>query len=122
MKRGPLVLVDAENVRRSTWPNLAPAQLVERCRRWAEREGLETVLVFDGHGPEHEGSPALAVVGSGDESADHWIARRADELHRESRPFWLVTSDRALREEAGREAERLIGGGAFARELAKGWL
>jgi len=117
VRRGPLVLVDAENVRRSTWPNPPPAQLVERCRAWAERQGLEAVLVFDGHGPGGEGSAALAVVGTGDESADRWIARRAAELRGEGRPFWLVTSDRALREEAGRGATRLIGGGAFARLL-----
>jgi hypothetical protein len=27
----PLVVVDAENVRRSTWPNLSKEELVARC-------------------------------------------------------------------------------------------
>lgn len=117
MREGPLVLVDAENVRRSAWPNLPPAELVERCRVWAEREGMEAVLVFDGDAPAGEDSPALAVVGTGKESADRWIARRAEELRGQGRPFWLVTSDRALRNEAGQGAERVIGGGAFARGL-----
>ena len=31
--------------------------------------------------------------------------------------YWLVTSDRELRERAGGRAERVIGGGAFARIL-----
>ena len=34
-------------------------------------------------------------------------------------PYWLVTSDRELRELAGRGAERVIGGGTFANELLK---
>ncbi len=117
MRQGPLVLVDAENVRRSTWPNLPPATLVERCRAWAEEQGRETVLVFDGDAPRGEGSSALTVVGTGEESADRWIARRAEELRGQGRRFWLVTSDRALRHEAGQGAERVIGGGAFARDL-----
>jgi hypothetical protein len=32
-------------------------------------------------------------------------------------PYWLVTSDRGLRERAGERAERVIGGGSFVREL-----
>ena len=47
------------------------------------------------------------------ESADDWIARHA----RDHRPYWLVTSDRELRERAGAEAERVIGGGKFLSEL-----
>jgi predicted RNA-binding protein with PIN domain len=114
---GPLVLVDAENVRRSLWPNPPPAQLVERCRAWAERQDVCLLLVFDGDGPEEE-TPPLTVVAARGESADRWIARRAEELRREGRRFWLVTSDRRLREQAGGGAEKVIGGGAFARELA----
>jgi hypothetical protein len=30
-----LVVVDAENVRRSLWPNMPPEELVERVRAWA---------------------------------------------------------------------------------------
>lgn len=55
------------------------------------------------------------MVGTGKESADDWIARRAAEL---VEPYVLVTSDRELRERAGGKAERVIGGGSFARELA----
>ncbi len=98
------VLVDAENVRRSRWPNLARDELVSRCRRWAAREGLELLLVFDG--PPPEAAPDLVA---GEPSADDWLAAHAGE----HAPYWLVTSDRELRARAGTEAERLLGGGAF---------
>ena len=114
----PVVLVDAENVRRSTWPNVEPPRLIERCRAWAERMGLSVELVLEGRGIEEEETYRLTIVSAGEESADRWIARRAQELREERRPFWLVTSDRALREEAGRGAARVVGGGTFARELA----
>jgi hypothetical protein len=32
-------------------------------------------------------------------------------------PVWVVTSDRALRDRLGGTAERLLGGGSFARDL-----
>lgn len=92
----PVVLIDAENVRRSVWPNIDREELVTLCREWAGREGVEARVVFEGA-----------------ESADDRIAREAAELDR----YWLVTSDRGLRERAGGRAERVIGGGTFAREL-----
>jgi hypothetical protein len=102
-----VVLVDARNVLRSRWPNVAEAELVERCRSWAVREGVTALLVFDGRAPE-------GGIGTGGESADDWIARAAAEL---DDPYWLVTSDRGLRQRAGARAERTIGGGRFLREL-----
>jgi predicted RNA-binding protein with PIN domain len=107
-----IVLVDAPNVRRSLWPNLSPERLVELLAAWAAHEGVEATAVFDGPAPT--GVPGVEVVGTGTESADDWIARRAVELRE---PYVLVTSDRELRERAGKGAERVIGGGAFAREL-----
>jgi hypothetical protein len=94
------VLVDANNVRRSIWPNVAGEELVERCRVWAEARGHEVVVVFDGAA-----------------SADDQIAERAAQLREEGPPFWLVTSDRGLRAQAEAGAERVIGGGTFVREL-----
>jgi hypothetical protein len=91
------VLVDAENVRRSRWPNVTRDELEEWARAWATRQGHEIVLVWERRG----------------ESADDWIARHA----RDHRPYWLVTSDRELRERAGAGAERVIGSGSFLREL-----
>ena len=75
------VLIDAENVRRSLWPNMPGDELVEE----------------------------------GSESGDDQIARLVREL---DPPVWVVTSDRELRERVHDHAERIIGGGSFARELA----
>jgi predicted RNA-binding protein with PIN domain len=102
------VLIDGENVRRSAWPNVSQERLVELAREWAAAKGHEVVVVFDGRAPEE----ADDVVGSGEETADEWVIREAGRLE----PFWLVTSDRALRAAAG--AERTIGGGAFLREIS----
>ena len=116
----PLVLIDAENVRRSRWPNLSRGELVERCRAWGAQENFSLELVFDGRAPEAKESPALALAGSGAEKADELIVRRAEELRSAGVPFWLVTSDRELRELAGAGAERVLGGGAFVRGLGVG--
>jgi hypothetical protein len=48
----PRVVVDAENVRRSTWPNLSKEELVARARAWAAREDADLLVVFDGDPPE----------------------------------------------------------------------
>jgi predicted RNA-binding protein with PIN domain len=107
------VLVDARNVLRSRWPNVPEAELVEKTRAWGDAAGVRPTIVFDGRPPQE----ADDVVGTRGETADEWIARRAAELRAAGQPFWLVTSDRALREEAGAGAERTIGGGAFLGEL-----
>src|SRR5438445_11047833 len=101
------VLVDAENVRRSRWPNLSREELVERVRAWAATNGRRAVVVFDGRPPED----APDLVGA--PSADDWLAEHAAEYA----PYWLVTSDRELRPRAGAAAERIVGGGAFLQEL-----
>lgn len=118
---GPLVLVDARNVLRSQWPNMPEDEVVERCSRWAAREGARAVVVFDGTAPgrlrgEHRFDERVTVVGTGRESADDWIARAGEELEAAGERFWLVTSDRGLRARVP-GAERTIGGGAFVREL-----
>ena len=90
-----IVLVDAENVRRSLWPNIPKDELVALCATWAESEGHDVEVVWEGA-----------------ESADDWIARNVTELEP---PLWVVTSDRELRERVEPYAERIIGGGSFAR-------
>lgn len=90
--------MDAENVRRSQWPNITREELLDLVAAWGRREGVRPVVVFEGR-----------------ETADDRIARAAAELQE---PYWLVTSDRELRERAGRRAERVIGGGTFVRELS----
>jgi hypothetical protein len=104
----PVVVVDAENVRRSLWPNLSREQLVERARNWADREGHELVIVFDGAPPEE----ASDLVGSG--NADDAIVDLAVAL---DRPWWLVSSDRGLRVRVGDRPERIVGGGSFVRTI-----
>jgi hypothetical protein len=91
------VLVDGENVRRSVWPNISHDELAELCEAWADAHGHRVVVVWEG-----------------DETGDDRIAREAHELHP---PVWVVTSDRELRERVGDAAERILGGGSFAREL-----
>jgi hypothetical protein len=100
------VVVDAENVRRSAWPNVSREELVERARVWAERKDADLLIVFDGAALDDSSD----LVGSGARSADDVIAELDG-------PFTLVTSDRALRERVGDRAERLIGGGSFLGEL-----
>ena len=102
-----LVVVDAENVRRSAWPNASKEELVAHCRAWAAREDVELLVVFDGDPPDE----APDLLGSGARSADDVIAELDG-------PLTLVTSDRGLRERVGNKAERFIGGGSFLREIA----
>ena len=103
---------------RSTWPNIPARELAELCGRWAAAEGCRAVVVFDGSAPAvgPSGAP-VELVSTGSESADDWIDREAAELRARREPFWLVTSDRELRSRAGEGAERVIGGGTFARTL-----
>jgi hypothetical protein len=93
------VLVDAENVRRSLWPNMPGEELVDRSAAWGEQRGHHVQVVWEGS-----------------ESGDDQIARLVKELEP---PVWVVTSDRGLRERVSDHAERIIGGGSFARELRK---
>jgi hypothetical protein len=93
------VLVDAENVRRSLWPNMPGEELVESSEAWGRQEGHDVQVVWEGS-----------------ESGDDQIARLVTEL---DPPVWVVTSDRALRDRVRDRADRIIGGGSFARELRK---
>jgi hypothetical protein len=103
-----LVIVDAENVRRSRWPNMSQEQLVRRSREWAATEGHQLLIVFDGPPPEN--APDLL----GSQHADDAIVELAvgpDDL------WWLVSSDRGLRERVGRGPARIVGGGSFLRTI-----
>ena len=102
------MVVDAENVRRSCWPNLSREELVERTREWAAREGHELLVVFDGAPPE----AAADIVGS--RNADDAIVELAEDL---DRTWWLVTSDRGLRDRVGPYPAQVVGGGSFVRTI-----
>lgn len=103
-----LVVLDAENTRRSQWPNVSHDELLRRVRVWAEREGHELLVVFDDEPPED----APDLVGSS--NADDAIVELARTL---DSPWWLVTSDRELRERVGDRPARVIGGGSFVRRI-----
>jgi hypothetical protein len=94
------VLIDAENVRRSVWPNIPRGALEQRCAEWGRAHGHDVLVVWEG-----------------DESADDRIAHEVGEL---PPPVWVVTSDRELRGRVEDYAERVVGGGSFARELTQG--
>jgi YacP-like NYN domain len=116
-----LVLVDAQNAMRSRWPNLGAERFVDLVRRWAEQEGVKAVVVFDGEAPggatdEAELDERVSLVGTGEGSADDWIAEHAPQLVSGS-PLWLVSSDRELRNRVAPFVERSIGGGSFAARL-----
>ena len=100
--------MDGRNVQRSRWPNVSSEELLDAVQRWAADERHEAIVVFDGRAPE-------GAIGTGAESADDWIARRAG--GHEGGELWLVTSDRELRRRAGRRAARTTGGGGFLRLL-----
>jgi hypothetical protein len=103
-----LVIVDAENVRRSRWPNVSQEELVRGAREWAAQEGHELLIVFDGVPPEE----APDLVGSG--NSDDAIVQVAAGLDRQ---WWLVTSDRGLRARVGDGPARVVGGGSFVRNI-----
>ena len=91
------VLVDGENVRRSVWPNISRDDLTELAEAWGEANGHDAIVVWEGT-----------------ETADDRIARDVRDL---DGPLWVVTSDRELRGRVEQYAERILGGGSFAREL-----
>ncbi|MDQ3777596.1 MAG: hypothetical protein M3310_01825, partial [Actinomycetota bacterium] len=97
--RRPIVFVDGENVRRSVWPNIPRDELERLVAEWGRAEEVEPRVVWEDA-----------------ETADDRIAREAAEVER---PYWLVTSDRGLRDRAGGRAARVLGGGTFARELRR---
>jgi predicted RNA-binding protein with PIN domain len=70
---------------------------VALAEAWAREQEVDVRVVFEPEG----------------ETADEWLIREAARFA----PYWLVTSDRELRELAGAGAERVIGGGSFARDL-----
>ena len=92
------VLIDAENVRRSLWPNMPGDELVERSKAWGQQR-------------------VMRCRSSGKAASPETIRSRASSRELDP-PVWVVTSDRELRERVHDHAERIIGGGSFARELA----
>ena len=117
--RENLLLVDGYNLAREAWADLPPE--VERARviaileeLWARRRG-RIVVVFDG--ASHESSPEQSRTVTVRFSA---TGRTADELlidllaaEPSGQPVVLVTSDRALGEEARRHGAVVLSSPAF---------
>jgi YacP-like NYN domain len=121
---GPVVLVDAPNVIRSRWPNIRPDRFLRLVGVWAEREGVEALVVFDGTAPAkglgtHVLDARTTVVGTGRGSADDWIVDEARRLAGGGRRVRVVSSDRELRDRVGPYVERVVGGGSFAALLER---
>ncbi len=91
------LLIDGENVRRSIWPNIPREELERLAEAWASATGNDAIVVWEGA-----------------DTADDRIAREAGRLEP---PVWVATSDRELRDRLSTTAERIIGGGSFARDL-----
>lgn len=107
------LIVDAENVRRSLWPNLSRAGLVRLCGLYAQADDRDVTVVFDGSAPAVETPVRVVLVASEGRGADDVIA----ELGRAyAPPVAVATSDRALRERLP-AGVAVLGGGAFARAL-----
>lgn len=113
-----VLVVDAENVRRSVWPNVGRDELVRLCARHGEQEGLDVVVVFDGPPPpvasEVAPGEGVRLLGEPGRSADDLIAA----LAAAGPPGNLVvaTSDRGLGARLPPEVE-VVGGGRFVRLL-----
>jgi hypothetical protein len=97
-------------------------RFLELARMWAEREGVEVLLVFDGPAPggrlgAHALDKRATVVGTGPRSADDWIVDEVRRLAGGGRRVWAVSSDRELRARIGPYVARVVGGGSFATLL-----
>lgn len=118
---GRLIVVDGANVRRSTWPNVGEAQLVEAVDRWAASDHADArvVVFFDARERVAESTDRVEVrVVS---YADDEIVDAAHEGVRRGEVVLVATSDRELRrrlEEVG--AEIPWGGGRLLNELGLG--
>lgn len=111
------IVVDAENVRRSVWPNVSREELVSLCGRLAEDEQLDVVVVFDGPPAAVEGPAGVRLVGEPGRSADDLIVELAAMLAPGSST--VATSDRGLRSRLPASGLTIVGGGAFVRGLLR---
>lgn len=115
------IIVDGQNVRRSTWPNVEEQRLVDELERWAssEHDDAELVVFFDARS---------AVARSGGRADVRLVPYADDELVTLAREragagyvVLVATSDRELRrrlEAVG--AEIPWGGGRLLGELGLG--
>lgn len=111
------IVVDAENVRRSVWPNVSREELVSLCGRLAGDEQHDVVVVFDGPPVQVDPPRGVRLVGEPGRSADDLIVELAATLAPGSST--VATSDRGLRSRLPASAASIVGGGAFVRDLLR---
>lgn len=109
----PTIVVDAENVRRSIWPNVARDELIRLCGVRAGATGDDLVVVLDGPPPHGPASAGVRVVGEAGRSADDLIVELVTSL---AGPVTVATSDRGLRARLP-DGVAVVGGGRFVRLL-----
>jgi rRNA-processing protein FCF1 len=114
--RTSLLVVDAENVRRSIWPNVTLDELVELCDRHAHAAAVEVVVVLD-RPAAVEGSDRLRLVAADGRSADDLIVELAGTLA--PGVATVATSDRGLRVRLADSGVSFLGGGALVRDLLR---
>jgi predicted RNA-binding protein with PIN domain len=113
-------LVDGNNVMGTRpdgwWRDRPGAQkrLLERLEAWAEAEGADATVIFDGRPVDVEpgGVEVAWAARRGPDAADDVIAARAAPGTR------VVTSDAALAARARARGAEVEGAGAFLRRLA----
>jgi predicted RNA-binding protein with PIN domain len=116
----PLVIVDGDNVAHLRGGpddyQQVRADLVAAVIDRAARTGVETVLVFDGHGRDRTLSRAR-ISYAGAETADTVIERLADR-HQHDRAVTVVSSDSVLRHVAQRGGVQVMSAREFVDRLA----
>jgi hypothetical protein len=110
------IVVDAENVRRSVWPNVSREELVALCGRLSRDEALDVVVVFDGPAGEIDAPPGVTLLGERGRTADDLIVELSTALPAGGGS--VATSDRGLRSRL-ETGVSVIGGGTFVRDLLR---
>jgi predicted RNA-binding protein with PIN domain len=118
-------LVDGMNVigsRPDGWWRDRPGAmraLTERLGDFAERDGGEVTVVFDGGPLELDGGDVRVLFASrrGPNAADDDIARLVA-ADADPASLTVVTSDSALAERVGEHGAEVVGAGEFRRRLA----
>lgn len=112
-----VLVVDAENVRRSIWPNVRLDELVSLCGRHAGEAGVDVVVVLDGGAAPFDAPPSVRLLAEPGRSADDLIVELVAELAPGT--VTVATSDRGLRARLEGHGASFVGGGAFVRALLR---
>jgi rRNA-processing protein FCF1 len=112
-----LLVVDAENVRRSVWPNVELDELVALCARHGEEAGVDVVVALDGPATRAGAPGSVRLLAEPGRSADDVIVELLAGLAPGA--VTVATSDRGLRARLEGRGVSFVGGGGFVRELLR---